>query len=408
MSKPATGKLTEARCRAARVPPGKPQIVLWDSLVTGLGLRCLPSGAKTWIFAYRAAGGGRRANSQRLRVGSWPEVSLEIARRSARGHAGAVAHGRDPATDRREERRRDKATLRLVLGAYEHSLKQRRLVNVKTTMSSLRRGLSGLLARDVKTLTRSDYIDAISDIEDGGRLGAAQDLRKHCRTFAEWCVGKGLADHNVLAGLRRPRQTRAERLEAEEKGRALSDAEISQIWRAAENMGSFGRLTQLALLTGMRRSELSGLRWSDIRDRIALEARHTKGGAAHEIPLTGLMRATLAKQPHTSSALVFPSSRANGRISGWTKLVKRLVKESGVELTMHDTRRTCRTLMSRLGVNEDIAELAIGHQRADLIARYNKDSAWEKRVEAFEQVSTHLTQLLGEPSVNVTYLQLSR
>jgi len=52
--------------------------------------------------------------------------------------------------------------------------------------------------------------------------------------------------------------------------------------------------------------------------------------------------------------------------------------------------------------------LAIGHQRADLIARYNKDSAWEKRVEAFEQVSTHLTQLLGEPSVNVTYLQLSR
>jgi hypothetical protein len=64
--------------------------------------------------------------------------------------------------------------------------------------------------------------------------------------------------------------------------------------------------------------------------------------------------------------------------------------------------------MSRLGVNEDIAELAIGHQRADLVARYNKDSAWEKRVEAFEQVSTHLTQLLGEPSANVTYLQLSR
>ena len=342
--------------------------------MTGLGLRCLPSGAKTWIFAYRSADGGRRANSQRLRLGSWPEVSVDIARKSARGHAGAVAHGRDPAADRREERRRDKATLRLALSTYEHSLKQRRLVNVKTTMSSLRRGLSGLLGRDVKTLTRSDYVDAISDIEDGGRLGAAQDLRKHCRTFAEWCVGRGLADHNVLAGLRRPRQTRAERLEAEERGRALSDAEIGQIWRAAENMGAFGRLTQLALLTGMRRGELAGLRWSDIRsDRIALEARHTKGGAAHEIPLTGLMSATLAKQPRTSSSLVFPSSRANGRISGWTKLVKRLVKESGVELTMHDTRRTCRTLMSRLGVNEDIAELAIGHRRADLVARYNKD-----------------------------------
>ena len=174
-------------------------------------------------------------------------MSVDIARKSARRHAGAVAHGRDPAADRREERRCDKATLRLVLSTYEHSLKQRRLVNVKTTMSSLRRGLSGLLARDVKTLTRSDYVDAISDIEDGGRLGAAQDLRKHCRTFAEWCVGRGLADHNVLAGLRRPRQTRAERIEAQERGRALSDAEIGQIWRAAENMGAFGGFTQLAL-----------------------------------------------------------------------------------------------------------------------------------------------------------------
>ena len=165
-------------------PQGKSQIVLWDTLVTGLGLRCLPSGAKTWVFAYRSAGGGRRANSQRLRLGSWPEVSLDIARKSARGHAGAVAHGRDPAADRREERRRDKATLRLALNTYEHSLKQRRLVNVKTTMSSLRRGLSGLLGRDVKTLTRSDYVDAISYIEKSGRPGAAQDLRNHSRTFA--------------------------------------------------------------------------------------------------------------------------------------------------------------------------------------------------------------------------------
>ena len=31
--------------------------------------------------------------------------------------------------------------------------------------------------------------------------------------------------------------------------------------------------------------------------------------------------------------------------------------------------------MSRLGVAEDLSELAIGHVRADLIARYNKDEA---------------------------------
>ena len=174
-------------------------------------------------------------------------------------------------------------------------------------------------------------------------------------------------------------------------------------------MASFGNLVRLGLLTGMRRGELSGLRRSDIKsDRLVLEAQHTKSGIIHELPLTDLMRDVLARQPQTSSKLVFPSSRTGTRISGWTKLVRQLVKASGVDLTMHDLRRTCRTLMSRLGAPEDIAELAIGHQRADLVARYNKDAAWEQRFVAFEQVSTHLTQLVEVPSSNITYLQVSR
>jgi hypothetical protein len=52
--------------------------------------------------------------------------------------------------------------------------------------------------------------------------------------------------------------------------------------------------------------------------------------------------------------------------------------------------------MSRLGIAEDIAELAIGHQRADLVARYNKDVAWSARVAAFEKVSAHISALLVE------------
>jgi integrase len=397
MAKSPKPKLTERMCRDAAVREGKAQAILWDGAVTGLGLRCLPGGAKTWVYVYRGGAGGRKAVSQTFRLGSWPEVNADAARKAATRHAGAVAHGRDPAAERREERRREKATLRIALDDYERSLLQRRLVNVRSTMSALRRGLSRLMAEDVRSLTRAGYVEAVAAIERGGRLGAAGDLRKHCRTFAEWCVGRGLADYNPLAGLRRPRRTRAERLEAAERGRALNDDEVRCVWQAADGLGSFGGLVRLALLTAMRRGELSGLRWSDIQsDRIGLEAQHTKTGTAHEVPLTDLMRDVLAQQPRTSSKLVFPSSRTNGRILGWTKLVNRLVKASGVKLTMHDTRRTCRTLMSRLEVAEDIAELAIGHQRADLVARYNRDQAWARRVDAFERVSRYVEGLLQE------------
>jgi integrase len=57
-------------------------------------------------------------------------------------------------------------------------------------------------------------------------------------------------------------------------------------------------------------------------------------------------------------------------------LVAKLQQASGVDFRLHDLRRTARTLMSRLGVAKDIAELAIGHVRADLVARYYKDTAW--------------------------------
>ena len=145
--------------------------------------------------------------SQTFKLGSWPKVTAEAARRAARAQAGALAHGRDPAAERREERRAEKATLRLALADYERSLEQRRIVNVRTIMSALRRGLAALMKNDVRTLTRGHYVAAIAAIERGGRLGAAEDLRKHSRTFAEWCVARGLADFNPLAGLRRPRLT---------------------------------------------------------------------------------------------------------------------------------------------------------------------------------------------------------
>ena len=228
------GKLTETLTRSAAVPIGKKQVILWDGSVVGFGLRCYATGARTWIFVYRAPGGGRKAPSQILTLGSWPTVSVEAARKAARGHAGAVANGRDPAAERREERRAEKATLRLALDDYERSLEQRRIVNVRTTMSALRRGLAALMKNDVRTLTRGHYVAAIAVIERDGRLGAAEDLRKHSRTFAEWCVARGLADFNPLAGLRRPRLSRAERLEAVEGGRALSDSEIKSVWEAAE------------------------------------------------------------------------------------------------------------------------------------------------------------------------------
>jgi integrase len=419
--------VTKTRIEKAKVPQGADQLMLWDSVVSGFGVRCLPGGSKTFVYRYRPHGGGRSVNPRLLKLGSFPSISLDDARAAARIHAGNVVKGKDPARQRAEERRRDRATLGKLLaenGPYELHLKERGLVNVKTALSSLRRGLKAHMATDVAALSRTDIVTAIGELTRIGKRGAAADLRKFARTFCEWTVEQGLAKFNPIAGLRAPSRTRHQRLQDAEgkgKGKALTDAELVAVWRAAQTVqdraargepiaGTFGGLAQLALLTGMRRGELSqlqsdrhvltGERAIDNRgidgERIHLPKAITKTAADHDIPLTPLMRAVIVAQPRGTSALLFPSRITRARIKGWTKLVAALKDASSVDVELHDLRRTVRTLMSRLGVAEDIAELAIGHQRADLIGRYNKDQAWRARVEAFEKVSAHICALLAD------------
>jgi len=419
--------LTKSRIEKAKVPPGTGQIMLWDTIVSGFGVRCLPGGSKTFVFRYRPHGGGRSVNPRLLKVGPFPSISLDDARAAARIHAGDVAKGRDPAEQRAEERRRNRATLGKLLaedGPYELHLKERGLINIKPALSSLRRGLKAHMAADIAALSRNHIVTAIGELTKIGKRGAAADLRKYSRTFCEWTVELGLAKFNPMAGLRTESRTRHQRLQdAGHKGKALSDAELVKVWRAAQAIqdrsqrgervaGSFGALVQLALLTGMRRGELSQLQ----RDRHVLTGERaidnrgingihlpkaiTKTGADHNIPLTPLMRAVIAAQPRSLSPLLLPSRITGSRLKGWTKLVAALKDASGVDVELHDLRRTVRTLMSRLGVPEDIAELAIGHQRADLVARYNKDAAWQARVEAFEKVSAHISALLAEAAAD--------
>ena len=393
-----TQKLTETVVKEARVPTTG-QTMIWDSSVTGFAVRVLPGGSRTFWYQYRTPG-GRSGTNRMVRIGTYPETSVANARKRALDFAGQVVRGQDPAAERQDAKRRDSSTLRTLFaegGPYQHDLERRGIVNRKVVLSGLNRGLHRLLSKDVADLTRRDFVSAISALEAAGKPGAAGELRKYSSTFLEWCVSTGRASHNVLAGLRRPKRSRAERLAAAANGgTALTDDQVRKLWQTAGDFGAFGALVRLALLTGARRGELAGLERSHLlADRLVVVPEHAKTGAQHEVPLTPLMRAVIAGEPITTALLVFPSSKTGGRIKGWTKLVAKLQQVSGVDFRLHDLRRTARTLMSQLGVAEDIAELAIGHVRVDLIARYNKDQAWEGRCDAFARVSTHVESLIG-------------
>jgi integrase len=394
-------KLTEAAIRkavAAGAVPGKPYTMIWDADPTGLGLRIRASGSHSWLFRYRPKTAGRGAAPVSVTLGAYPSLDLATARTAAKKLAIKIVDGGDPAAAVRQEKTREKCILSTALDEYVAAMKRRKIVNAATNESTLKRGLAAFMGREVADLTRADLVGAVKKVEAAGKPGAATELRKCTRTLLEWSVSEGLVQFNVLAGLRMPKPTRAERLADEgRKGRALTDDEIRTVWTACGKPKPLHGLIKLGLLTALRRSELAGLKWSDVQDdRIVVEAHRAKTGERHEVPLTAAMRAVLNAQPRTTSSLVFGSSRKPSVvISGWSKLVPLVSKAAGIDFRLHDLRRTARTIMSRLGVQEDHAELAIGHARSDLVGRYNKDDAWQARVDAFKKVSDHVSSLIG-------------
>jgi integrase len=99
-------------------------------------------------------------------------------------------------------------------------------------------------------------------------------------------------------------------------------------------------------------------------DRITFDAAWTKMGLHHDVPRTHLVDEVLAAAKHfqrATSDYVFPSPKTGGQMSGFTKMVNRLIKEADVaKFTMHDLRRSLRTIMSRCGYDNEIQRLCVG------------------------------------------------
>ena len=86
--------LTEQLVKDAQ-PIGMDEYTIWDGTVPALGLRIRPTGHKTFILYYRVR--GRRKRSRKLTIGAASAITLEKARKMARGFLGDARAGKDPA-----------------------------------------------------------------------------------------------------------------------------------------------------------------------------------------------------------------------------------------------------------------------------------------------------------------------
>ena len=198
-------------------------------------------------------------------------------------------------------------------------------------------------------------------LHDGPRA-AALDLIiiSHCISIAikEW----GLAlDENPTINVKRPAPPKA-------RQRRLEDGEYELLYEASSQTRNpyIWPLIELAIETGMRRSELLALTWDNI-DLLNMTAflSDTKNGTSRTVPLTSKAVAIIKGIPKTHERLFLLSENAS-RLA-WDKLRKRARLD---DFRFHDLRHEAISRFFEKGLS--VAEVALisGHKDPRMLMRY--------------------------------------
>lgn len=383
-------KLTPAAIARAKAAPGADRTIYWDASLPGFGVMVTAAGHKSYVCQYRA---GRR--SRRMTIDG--VLGLQEARREARSVLGIVAKGGDPLSQRRREAEQSTNTFRSLAELY---LKReaKRLRTVDQRRSTFERLLFPKFGtRQIDDIRKSEIVKHLEKIEEErGPVMAARTFEA-IRRLMIWHAGRSDEFRSPISrGTWESDRTSRERI--------LTAEELRAVWTAADaTPGPFGALVQLILLTATRRNEaarmsrdeLAGDEWTIPKARYKAKPGKER---EHLVPLTRAALAVLAKLPLMDGCPFVFSTDGRHPISGFSGMKTRFDKLCGVTgWTLHDLRRTARTLMSQAKVPPDHAERAIGHEMGGVRGIYDKHAFKEEKRQAFEALARLIDQIVQHP-----------
>jgi integrase len=187
-----------------------------------------------------------------------------------------------------------------------------------------------------------------------------------------------------------------------QRERVLTDDELRAVWKAAGSFpGPFGYLVRFILLTVTRRCEASDMSDTELSNGDwIIPAWRYKTKLDHEIPLSRAARDVLASIPRIEGVpLIFTTGSTP--ISGFSKFKKNFDEKCGVTgWTLHDLRRTGRSLMSRAGIDANHAERCLGHVIGGVRGTYDRHAYYDEKKRAFEALANQIDRILN-PADNV-------
>jgi len=397
-------RLTDETIRR-RKRPTTGQLLLWDDLVSGFGVRLTPT-KTSFVVQWRESSSRKPRESLRPH---WPALSVARAREMARTRLGEVvatqgAAGGEPLrlairrwyerqTEINSWRPRYRSKVDSIISTYFEGLDNPR---VKLTAAA-KLAITELGQKPVSSVTRSDAMRVINAIKPG----IAEQVMAIGSSFYNAALEQGVECLNPYRN--RLRVTGGRNV----RSRALTEMEFLTLWRALEAEGdpALGAFAILAY-TGCRRREITQLRWSEVdldAATITLPPERRKTGNKDPEPFVINLHpsavAILRRQPVLEgNPHVFWGRRDHKPFDFHYAIMQRLNALQIPDWRLHDVRRFMRSGMARLGIAQIVAELCLGHvAKSGLVAVYDQHSYSTEKREAWLRWGDHLAQLVSLP-----------
>lgn len=404
-----------------------------DTKEKGLSLYVTSKGAKTFFVRKRIGG-----KDERLKIGSFPAITVEQARRTAQQFKGLVASGRDPISDKRANLKNNQ-TFGELYEEYMTRYSRKHKKSWKYDEREVNKFLSHWFKRRLSSITRHEVQLLHEKTHDNNGLYQANRLLERIRGMFSKAIEWGWEGQNPATGIKKYKE--------KSRDRFVQPSEMPCLLRALdeEENETIRDFLWILLFTGARKTNTLMMRWDEINwDTHEWRIPDTKNGEPLLVPLSTRATEILSdRHDKSNSPWVFPQDEnsqkhLNDPKKGWNRTLERasyylwqnndrlkkflseierslpdvptqiLYKEATIrakkkkialppslmDIRMHDIRRTFGSYQAISGSSLQVIGKSLGHkstQATQIYARLNLDAvrrSVEKATEAMFQLDT--------------------
>lgn len=404
----ASRRLTELSVAALK--PSTRPFDVYDAVERRLVLR-VGRASRVWRVVYKNAEGKIRSTG----IGRWPEVDVKSARIAAAAFKVAVKDriANPPEAATLEPSFKEIAESYLTRYVDASGLRSAR--QIRNYFNSII--LPEFEGRPFVSVRRGDIVKLLDKVEDERGARTADLILAYIRHLTGWHQSR---DENYQSPIARKMQ-RTKPSERRRK-RILSDDEVRIMWAACDQLGVFGGLVRLLLLSAQRRAKVATAMWSDFDgDTWTIRTERREKGNAEKLVLPQMALDVIEAQSIVDgNPYVFPAGYAGRRdgpgrdfgsycaFGDGKKALDELMRKELPDMPewrLHDLRRTARSLMARCDVSSEVAEKVLGHALPGIEATYNLHNYAEQKTAALKALAALITRIINPPPDNVVAIR---